>query len=635
MFTDMVDYTRLGQKNESLSLAMVEDQRKLIRPILARHKGREIKTMGDAFLVEFTNALDAVRCAFDIQRSLREFNISQPDERRIRLRIGLHLGDVEESQGDILGDTVNVASRIQPLADDGGVCVTRQVYDQVRNKFELPMTSLGVRSLKNVGTPLEVYKMEMPWKSEQTDYARGLDAKRIAVLPFANMSPDPSDSYFADGITEEIISTLSGVGGLSVISRTSVMGYKGTTKNVKEIGHELDAGSVLEGSFRKAGNKIRITAQLIAVDSDKHAWTHSYDRELDDVFAVQTDIAKQVADALRVKILDPEINRIDRKPTESTKAYSLYLRGRYHWNKRGIQDLKTAEEYFDQAVKEDPSFALGYSGLADCHELLATNWKLDIGSNHEMAKMMTNKALELDPDLAEAHAGKGLELLHDFEIQEAEEEFRKAIRLKPSYATAHQWYFHLLSARLRWDEALEHIEKASELDPFSQVIAMNHSEYYLSRKDYSTALKLAKEATELAPGYPDPHQLLAAIYLKLKMFDDARRELAQCARLLQDRYPFIMRAAEAFTARYIENDTEAVRRLMPELEAHHEENLVGAVGVASLYFYLGEHDKGFEWLERSYSKKDFQLLGIRGDEDLDDIRNDPRYLDLVKRLGLE
>src|SRR5713101_7187532 len=327
MFTDMVGYTALGQRDESLSLALVEEQRKLLRPIFKRNNGKEINTMGDAFLVDFPNALDAVRCAYDAQRTSREFNISQPPERRIRLRIGLHLGDVLESHGDIRGDAVNIASRIHSLAEDGGICVTRQVYDQVQNKFDLPLKSLGSRSLKNVNAPLEVYRMVLPWEREQKSTAAQLETSRVAVLPFANMSPDPNDSYFADGITEEIISTLSGISGLNVISRTSVMGYKGTTKRVKEIGGELEAGSVLEGSFRKAGNKIRVTAQLIDVRDDRHVWAHSYDRNLDDVFGVQTDIAKQVSDALRVKILAPEIDRIEKKPTESTKAYTLYLRG--------------------------------------------------------------------------------------------------------------------------------------------------------------------------------------------------------------------------------------------------------------------------------------------------------------------
>src|SRR5438094_1606863 len=374
MFTDMAGYTALGQRNESLALALAEEQRKLLRPICKRHNGKESKSLGDAFLVESSNAIDAVRCAYDAQRTSREFNISQPSDQRIKLRIGLHLGDVVESEGDISGDAVNIASRIQSLAEDGGICVTRQVYDQVQNKFDLPLKSLGTKALKNVSAPLEVYKMVLPWEKEQKGAGAQLETSRVAVLPFPNMSPDPGDSYFADGITEEIISTLSGVSGLNVISRTSVMGYKGTTKRVKEIGGELEAGSVLEGSFRKAGNRIRVTAQLIHVGDDRHVWAHSYDRNLDDVFGVQTDIAKQVSDALRVKILAPEANRIERKPTESTKAYTLYLRGRYHLNRRSIEDIKKGEQYFDHAVREDPEFALGYVGVADCNELLSFNW---------------------------------------------------------------------------------------------------------------------------------------------------------------------------------------------------------------------------------------------------------------------
>src|SRR3989441_69279 len=471
-------------------MALVEEQRKLLRPVFGRHNGREIKTMGDGFLVEFSNAMDAVRCAYDVQRASREFNISQQGDQRITIRIGLHLGDVVESQGDISGDAVNIASRIQSLAENGGISLTRQVYDQVQNKFELPLESLGTKSLRNVRAPLEVYKMVLPWDDTKTIQSTEPDRRRIAVLPFANMSPDPGDSYFADGITEEIISTLSGVSGLNVISRTSVMGYKGTTKRVKEIGGELEAGSVLEGSFRKAGNKIRVTAQLVDVRDDRHVWAHSYDRNLDDVFGVQTDIAKQVSDALRVKILAPEIDRIERKPTESTKAYTLYLKGRYHWNKRGIDDIRKAAEYFEQAIKEDDRFALGYVGLADSNEILSSNWGLEMEARHEKARAMVNKALEIDQNLSEAHATRGLVLMPDFNLQEAEEEFKKATEIKPSYASAHQWYFHLLLAQLRWDEALKHIERALELDPVSQIININHAKYYEAKRNYTKAAEL-------------------------------------------------------------------------------------------------------------------------------------------------
>jgi len=360
-----------------------------------------------------------------------------------------------------------VASRIEPLAEDGGVCLTQQVYDHVQNKFELPLTSLGPKTLKNVSTPVEVYKMVMPWERSNTAEAFTFPANRIAILPFASFSLDPNDGFFADGVTDEIISTVSGISGLSVISRTSVMGYKGTTKKVEEIGKELKVGTILEGSFKKAGNKIRVTTQLIDVAGDRHLWAQNYDKELDDIFEVQSDVAKQVADALRVRILSPEMERIEKKPTESTTAYALYLKGRYHWNLRGIDDIKKAMEYFELAVHEDPGFALGYVGQADCCLILRNNWGIDRAGNLEKAEALVAKALELDPGLAEAHATRGLMLLQEYSLRQAEGELRKAIELKPSYAMAHMWYFLLLTGRLQWEEALEQIEKTLELDPLS------------------------------------------------------------------------------------------------------------------------------------------------------------------------
>jgi len=645
MFTDMVGYTTLGQKSESLSLALVDEQRKLIRPILNKHDGREVKTMGDSFLVEFSSALNAVRCAYDIQRAAREFNISLPVERRVHLRVGVHLGDVLNSQGDISGDAVNVASRINYLADDGGVCLTRQVYDHVQNKFELPLKSLGPQSLKNVNAPVEVYRMEMPWDEKRATQPTELDKRRIAVLPFANMSPDPADEYFADGLTEELISKLSLVKGLRVIARTSVMSYKKKDKRISEIGAELGVGSIVEGSFRKAGNKIRVTTQLIDVRDDQHVWAQSYDRNLDDVFAVQTDIAKQVSDTLKVKILEAEIDWIDRKPTESTEAYTLYLRGRYHFNRRGVEDIVKASEYFGQAVREDERFALGYVGLADCYAVLS-NIGINSGANHQKAKIAAAKGLELDGDLAEAHATRGLILLQEFNLREAEEEFRKAIELKPNYASAHHWYARLLVSKLSWDEALKQIERAVELDPFSQVINLNHAHYYRRRGDYDKALELYKKAAELDPNFAMAHFDLAVIYGRMKRRADMKleakiaiergtREAKIAVGLGRGTYHRPVKILDALVA-YFDNDQEKVRKLLAELESHFGEPLaISALQAAGLHFSLGENEKGFEWLEKSYSRKEDDLLYIRTDELFDGIRSDPRYQDLLKRIGLE
>jgi adenylate cyclase len=311
MFTDMVGYTALAQKNEPLSLSLLEDQRKLVRSILARHDGREVKTMGDAFLVEFSSALDAVRCAYDIQRAAREFNLAQSEERKLELRVGIHLGDVVESQGDISGDAVNIASRIEQLAEPGGICLTRQVYDQVHNKLELQLSSLGESKLKNVDQTTEVFRVVMPWVSRQEALRGAYDKKRIAVLPFANISRDSADEYFADGMTEEIIATMSRISGLKVIARTSVMGYKGGQKKISEVARELDVGSILEGSVRKVGDRARVTVQLIDSETSEHVWAESYDRDLKDVLAIQSDISTTVAEALRVKLLDKERSVIE------------------------------------------------------------------------------------------------------------------------------------------------------------------------------------------------------------------------------------------------------------------------------------------------------------------------------------
>ena len=632
MFTDMVGYTALGQRNESLSLALVEEQRKLIRPILTRYNGREVKTMGDAFLVEFHNALDAVRCAYDIQRATREFNIPISPESRIHLRIGLHLGDVVESHGDISGDAVNVASRIEPLSEDGGVCLTRPVYESTHNKLDVPMVSIGVKTLKNVSDPMEVYKMTLPWEQTSSTETRSYPTNRVAILPFRSMSPDPNDEFFAEGITEEIISTASGISGLSVISRTSVMGYKGTAKRVREIGKELEAGSILEGSLRKAGNRIRVTAQLIDVASDKHLWAQNYDRSLDDIFEVQSDVAKQVADALRVRILSPEKQRIEKRPTESTTAYTLYLKGRHLWNSRRLDEMKRAMECFELAVHEDPSFALGYVGQADCAILLQWYWGIDPSENLTKAKEMAEMALQLDPDLAEAHATLGFAYHEEYEHHRAEEEFRKAIGMKPSYTMAHVWYSMLLEAELRWDEALKEAEKAVELDPLTGLTIRNLGICYYLRKEFRKAVEKLRIAVEL--GHEGARAYLFFAYGMARMYDQMEKEGEAWARYDQDTFPGIRTLVDAYGA-YLRGDKETVRRLLPELEAHPKETGTGAWDSAVLHFFLGDVDKGFEWLERAYSRRERYIVYIRSSWDLDGVRDDPRYLDLVKRLGLD
>jgi len=498
------------------------------------------------------------------------------------------------------------------------------------------MTSVGMKSLKNVSEPMEVYRIEMPWEQSSPEVKEAFPTNRIAILPFASFSSNPDDAYFADVVTDEIISAVAGISGLNVISRTSVVRYKGTTKGVEEIGRELKVGSILEGTFKKAGNKIRVTTQLINVAEDKHLWAQNYDRNLDDVFEVQSDVAKQVADALKVKILSPEKERIEKKPTESTTAYALYLKGKYYLNKRSPENLKRALEYFELSVDEDPSFALGYVGISDSCGVLRANWGYEPESYLERAKAMVDKALELDPELAEARASKAMLLTDEYHFQQAEEEFRRAIVLKPSYAPVHMWYYILLENQMRFDEAQEQIEKTLELDPLLPVAHYNQGALYIDKKrDYSKAIESFRKAIEL--GYAPTHFSLAFTYGMMKRLDDMEREYA--AAVEANKVAPGGAQAELYAnlwMAYFKDDRRTVNQLLPELEAHfNHERGPYAFFISGLHFYLGETEKGFEWLERSYSRKEFGMLGIKTDVLLDGIRTDPRYLDLLKRLGLD
>ena len=371
MFTDVVGYTSLTQKNEALALKLLQDHERLLRPIFRKHNGREVKTIGDSFLVEFASALEAVECANEVQNSMRELNSTLKPEGRILLRIGIHVGDVVHSRGDVYGDAVNVASRLESLAEPGCICISQQVYDHVRDKSDVAAVYIGKQLLKNVDLPVDTYRVVLPWEEKPPPVTPATSSHRVAILPLVNISPDPNDEYFSDGMTEELISAVSKVGDLRVISRTSVMKYKGAGKTVGEIARELNVGAVLEGSVRKAGARLRITMQLIDVRNDEHLWSQSYDRNLDDVFEIQSDIAKRVAEALEVHLLAKDRQRIEKKATESIEAYTIYLKGLHYRGERTEEGLRKAIRYFEEALLKDSRFALAYQGMADWTAALA------------------------------------------------------------------------------------------------------------------------------------------------------------------------------------------------------------------------------------------------------------------------
>jgi adenylate cyclase len=634
MFTDIVGYTTLGQRNESASLALVKEQRKLVRPILTRHKGREIKTMGDAFLIEFPSALEAVRCGYDIQRAAREFNISMPEERRINLRIGIHLGDVVESHGDISGDAMNVASRIEALAEAGGVCLTRQVYDHVQNKFELPMESLGAKPLKNVSTPVEVYRIVMPWIAGKPS-TMPLDRRRIAVLPFANISQNTSDEYFADGMTEELISTMSKISGLRVIARTSVMGYKGGQKKVSEVAKELEVGTVLEGSVRKAGDRLRITVQLIDSQTSEHLWTESYDRELKDIFEIQANVSKAVANALEVQLLTKESAAIGTEPTSNAEAHDLCLKGIYCNLEK--YDNRKAVEYLEQAVKLDPTYALAYAWLADSYASLVTSSELSFDEGMPKAERAVSKALELGPNLPETHTAMMTVLGDKLDFQGAEAEARKAIRINPNFALGHGYLSGILSfyGDRRLDEALIEARKALELDPlgrFANVTIMARLLY--SIREYDKAIEHLKKIREFDPDFKQVASLLGWCYLQKSQFAEAIKEFQSLLDPSKGKADLnLTRLACAYAK---SGRREEAVRILNDLEEVSKSEFIPANRIFFIHLALGNNDEAFRLMQEAFDKKEYESLywTLMTDPIYDEVRSDPRFKSLAHRLNL-
>ena len=456
----------------------------------------------------------------------------------------------------------------------------------------------------------------------------------IAVLPLVNGSGGPDTDFLSDGITECLINNLARLPNLRILARSTVFRYKGQPADAQEVGRALKVKAVLTGQLHQRGNRVTIRVELVDVKDGSRLWGDQYNRDMADIFSIQNAIAREVADRLRLRLTGEQARRLGRRPTESPEAYQAYLQGRYHWNKRGLEDIKKAAEYFEQALKEDPNFALGYVGRADCHELLSANYGIDPTTNHEIARTAVTKALAFDGGLAEAHATLGLVLVGDLNLRKAEEEFRKAIELKPSYAPAHLWYFHVLIAELRGDEALNHIEKAVELDPFSQVINLNYAGYYEFKRDYEKSLELYQKAVELDPNFAPVHWSLGWVHGQMKNLDDARREFKIAADLMQKSSPHAVKESEAMIA-YFENDKTKVGMLLPEVEKHLGKALgPDATSIAGLYFFLGEVNKGFEMLEQAFSRKEQGLLFLQSNPFFYSVRIEPRYQSLLKRMGL-
>ena len=425
---DVVGFGRLMGVNEAATLeALSAHRRELIDAKIAEHHGRIVKVMGDGLLVEFPSVVNAVICAAQIQAKMRERNAGVPKDLRIEFRIGVNIGDVIVEGDDIFGDGVNVAVRLEGIAKRGGIALSGTVRDHLGNRLDLVFEDIGDQVLKNIDRPVRVYHVELDAAPRATTKAAPRSERNkpsIAVLPFTNISGDPEQEYFADGITEDIITDLSKVSGLSVIARNSVFTYKGRHADVQEVGQRFNVTTIVEGSVRRTGNRVRINAELINARDGTHLWADRYDRDLTDIFALQDEVTKAIVEQLKVKLLPQEKKAIEAVPTSIVDAYNFYLRGRHLFYLRTTPHVLLAQRMFMKAVELDPGYARAYAGLADAAWFLYIN-------DHEGVTVSdifvaSTKSLELDPDLAEAHASHGIALHYLDRYPEAVVEFERA-----------------------------------------------------------------------------------------------------------------------------------------------------------------------------------------------------------------
>lgn len=651
MFTDIVGYSKLVQTDEEKALSILDEHNAIVRPILVKFSGEEIKTIGDAFLIQFDSALNALNAGVEIQKQMVAHNAVQSSDKKFKIRIGIHLGDVVFKDNDVFGDGVNIASRIEPLANPGGICISDQVYSQVRRKSEFEFESLGLPELKNIDDDVEVYLVKLPWEngesksSESKVKSKKIKSKEfgglrlipiiavvavlvlvggfwfmqsgvegankkyseiddtqvsIAVLPFVNFSSDKENEYFSDGITEELLNYLAKIKGLRVISRTSVFSFKGRTDlELSEIGKMLEVNHVLEGSVRKFKNKVRITAQLIRVSDDAHLWSESYERELTDIFAVQDEISQTIVNTLEMDFIGHKDDSIQKKKETTFEAYNMYLQGLHFQGNRIEEDMRKALSYFKKTIREDPEFDLAYVGMATTYALLADYRYDSYDNNLPLAEKHIKRAMEINPNTAEAQTAYAfIHLLKGSDPTITERFFQKAIEFNPNYATATHWYSDFLrTVKKEYQNALEFAIKAQRLDPLSSIISINLSTNYRANNQIENAKTTIERLLEIKPDFIKGYTSLALIHKEMGEWDLALKVLEKSLDISpEDGNCWIDIADVTLAMGHKEESINGFKKaisLMPNSPIPHEL-------IAMAYYLFGDNDNALNSLNDAY-----------------------------------
>jgi len=660
MFTDMVGYSQQMQKDEGNALKLLEKQWEIVEPILQEFGGKRIKTIGDAFYTQFHSVLKALKCALEVQQILSSYNATRHFEEHVTLRIGIHLGDIEIKDGDAYGDGVNIAARIEPLAEPGGIAITEDVHRQVVNKIEYSFKPLGKPELKNIHQRFEVYQVILPWqdrrKKQDPNFTVDKDRRRqsqmhsktlknkngpkqstsrpviygvmiamvimatvflyknnmsslnrelgrsIAVLPFENMTEQPGSDYFSDGITEDIISALSEINGLRVIARTSILQYKGTNKTVVEIAKEVNVNTILEGSVRRIDNNVRVVAQLIDIETDDHLWANTYDRKLDDIFEVQSDIALNIANALEAELSTELTAELTSSSTQNSQAYENYLKGKEQYYTYTEEGFRKAVKYYNSALELDPNYALAYAELAGAYAQLYNTTKevtfKDIGFKS------VEKAVSINPELAEAYKARGVLNAYTGQGIKALEDYLKAVNLKPGYSDVianigyRYFAFGDLSECYNWQK------KAHALNPNHRFNAWYHSIPLFIMNENESAIEILNNDLEKIKDSFEMRAILFYFHANNGDYKKAKSMLDELSKVRSD------------DKRIFE-----LRGLYHLMQGEHEEGVrmmalasypteYSQLLLAQAYFKLKDKNKGEEILKNI--EKESQALILRG-----------------------
>ena len=631
MFTDIVGYTAMMSRNEQKALAILEKNRTLQKFLAKQHNGEFLKEMGDGTLLCFHSALDALRCAIEIQESVKD----DPD---LNLRIGIHLGDIVFKDGDVFGDGVNVASRIEKLAESGGICISDHVYQSTRNQPGIDAVIMEEKRLKNVDHPVKIYQIIDPNTRSadriQSHSDKNIKEKSIIVLPFVNISPDTDQEYFSDGLTEEIITDLSHIHDLLVISRSSAMTFKGSKKKITDIAGEVSVRYVLEGSVRKAGNNLRITAQLIDSENDAHLWAEKYSGTLDEVFDIQEKVSREIVDALKLKLTMKEKRKLAQKPIENSAAYECYLRANAEIFKFTEEAVKNAIRHFQEAIQIIGDNTLLYTGMAWAY------WNLvNIGAKQESylkeAEEYIEKALMIDPDFPKAHTILGwIDILRG-NMQEAVSHLNKALKIHPDETLAMQGLAANIYSAVGRISALVHLsERLMVIDPLDFFTNIIQGMRYFYVGQFDKGLVAWKRLYELYPQNPIGLFLYAMILIYNNRSEEAFEVIDQNKR----EYPDHGHAKLGVILKYaLKNKKQKVKEEMTvdfietcQRDAFHAQFLAG------IFSLLDEKKTALDWLENAINHTFINYPFLNEyDPLLENIRGEERFKKLMKRVKKE